>query len=184
MKAAHPNHSGSHKMKAQILKLNRTILISLAATLFGGCVGIIPLPPVSSQTIGTPLRRPEIQFIQPGITTRADVTNRLGAASREVPAVHAMAYSWEKPTVRFMALTISPETGAWDQEFEWNRWRALFVHYDQSGKITRLQLVWLDGDKSLDSQLEKWATTPVAQKEAIAVKSNHHLGHGRSLALE
>jgi hypothetical protein len=146
-------------------------LMLLAATgLFTGCVGLIPVPSFSRQApVGRAIQAREAAFIVPGQTTRAQVVEQLGADFRASPRLPVVAYSWDLPggTALWWWAVFCTEGGAGDAgEFEWGRWRAFFVAFDQDGYVTRTKFIRLSGRKSLDEQLEAWGA-------ACYVKQNH-----------
>ena len=141
-----------------------------AMGLVTGCVGFIPVPASSSQVVvGRVIQAREAAFIVPGQTTRADVVERLGADFRASPRMPVMAYSWELPggTALWWWFVFCTEGGAGDAgEFEWSRWRAFFVAFDQAGYVTKTRFIRLSSRKSLDEQLEAWGA-------ACYAKQNH-----------
>jgi hypothetical protein len=112
----------------------------------------------------------DVKFVQPGVTTCADVVARLGTPSRKSCRVSVLAYSWEIPMGRgvwwwFVAV---PEVGGGDfGEVEWSRWRAWFVTFDDDGIVHRKEFVRLSQRASLDEQLERWARRARHQAEAV-----------------
>jgi hypothetical protein len=137
-----------------------TLALFTAMGLVTGCVGLIPVPAGSSHVeIGRVIQAREVAFIVPGQTTRAHVVERLGADFRASPRMPVMAYSWELPggTALWWWFVFCTEGGAGDAgEFEWSRWRAFFVAFDQNGYVTKAMFIRLSSRKSLDEQLEAW----------------------------
>jgi len=146
-----------------------TLALLTAMGLVTGCVGFIPVPASSSQVVvGRIIQAREAAFIVPGQTTRAHVVERLGADFRASPRLPVMAYSWDLPggTALWWWFVICEYGAADAREFEWGRWRAFFVAFDQEGYVTKTKFIRLSGRKSLDEQLEAWGA-------ACYVKQNH-----------
>jgi hypothetical protein len=147
-----------------------TFMLLAAMGLVTGCVGLIPVPSFSNHPeVGRVIQAREAAFIVPGQTTRAQVVERLGADFRASRRMPVMAYSWELPggTALWWWFVFCTEGGAADAgEFEWSRWRAFFVAFDQDGYVTQARFIRLSSRKSLDDQLEKWGT-------ACYAKQNH-----------
>src|SRR5215831_12693368 len=111
-----------------------TLIAGLAATLLlNGCIGILPVPPNSQETVvGTPINKKQTEFIALGRTTRAEVTNRFGDNFRESPREPVMAYSWETPTLGwawwYYFFVPSANVVICGGEYnEGSDWRALFL---------------------------------------------------------
>jgi hypothetical protein len=125
-----------------------------------GCVGVIPVPSFSNQPVAGQVIKPgDVKFIVPGQTTRAVVVERLGTSFRASPRMPVLAYSWELPggSGIWWWCVFSPYFAAGDiNDFEWSRWRAFFVTFDEQGVVTKAEFVHLSGKKSLDEQLEDW----------------------------
>jgi hypothetical protein len=156
-------------------------LMLLAATgLVTGCVGLIPVPSLSRQPAdGRVIQAQEAAFIVPGQTTRAQVVEQLGADFRASPRLPVMAYSWDLPggTALWWWAVFCTEGGAGDAgEFEWGRWRAFFVAFDQDGYVTKTKFVRLSGRKSLDEQLEAWGAACYAKQnhDSLAFHTQAH----------
>lgn len=130
--------------------------VLLSSLFLTGCVGVVPIPRFSNKPVaGIPIKPQQTEFIVAGETTRAEVVDRLGAHFRESPRVPALAYSWEMPGGEVYWWVMVPEGGDID-EFEWTRWRAFFVMFDDSGHVARSKFKRLSSRKSLDEQLEHW----------------------------
>jgi hypothetical protein len=146
-----------------------TLTLLAVTELVTGCVGLIPVPSLSSQPAdGRVIKAREAAFIVPGQTTRAQVVEQLGADFRRSPRLPVIAYSWDLPggTALWWWAVIC-EYGPSDAgEFEWGRWRAFFVAFDQDGYVTKTKFIRLSGRKSLDEQLEAWGA-------ACYAKQNH-----------
>ena len=135
----------------------KAIVPALLSSLFlTGCVGVIPVPSFSSKPVaGIPIKPQQTEFIVVGETTHAEVVDRLGARFRESPRVPALAYSWELPGGEGVWWICGLEGGTGDR-FEWSRWRAFFVMFDDSGHVASSKFKRLSSRKSLDEQLEDW----------------------------
>jgi hypothetical protein len=145
-------------------------LMLLAMTgLVTGCVGLIPVPSLSSQPAdGRVIQAREAAFIVPGLTTRAEVVERLGADFRPSPRLPVIAYSWDLPggTALWWWVVVCTEGGAGNAgEFEYGHWRAFFVAFDQDGYVTKAKFKHLSGRKSLDEQLETWGAACYAKQD-------------------
>jgi hypothetical protein len=144
------------------------LMLLAAAGLVTGCVGLIPVPSFSGQTpVGRVIQAREAAFIVPGQTTRAQVVEQLGADFRPSPRLPVIAYSWDLPggTALWWWAVFCTEGGAGDAgEFEWGRWRAFFVAFDQDGYVTKTKFIRLSGRKSLDEQLEAWGAACYAKR--------------------
>jgi outer membrane protein assembly factor BamE (lipoprotein component of BamABCDE complex) len=148
------------------MKTAFTTLWLLSAVLLTGCVpfgvgvgGAVPVPSLSKKKIeqGREITAREIQFVVPGRTTGAEVVTQLGNGFRDSPRVSALAYSWQyeggfKIIWGYGFIGGYGESGV--QDFGW---RALFVAFDQDGRVVQSQYYRLKGSKSLDEQLEDWA---------------------------
>ena len=149
-----------------------------------GCVGIVPVPTLSNKPVrGRAIETRDSNFIVCGKTTREEIVQRLGTNFREDWQKRAMAYSWELPGGRAFGwwFTVSSFGSVGDKgEFEWSRWHALFVAFDEHGIAIRKSFVRLSGGKSLDEQMDNWAKRvfrsikiePKENWEAIAMKTS------------
>ena len=140
--------------------MKTTISAALAvamATLLTGCVGILPIPPLSNKLVaGRVIKKSEASFITPGSTTRSEVEQRLGPCTRDCPRAPSIAYSWEKPGWTMFWWVASTHSAMGD-DFEVGGWHALFVAFDDAGVVLRKDFVSLSNNRSLDEQLEHWA---------------------------
>jgi hypothetical protein len=138
------------------MKTTLTILCMLSAALLTGCVGVVPVPS-NRQTYGKVITREQVRFIVLGQTTRAEVKKKLGDQFRESPRLPALAYSWEKPAATLAWWIVSTESGG-GGHVERSHWRAFFVKFDADGRAANTTFVSLSQHRSLDEQLEDWAT--------------------------
>ena len=151
------------------MKTTFTILCMLsAAVLLTGCVGIVFPVPSDGRTYGKVITREQASFIVPGKTTRDELIARLGDQFRASPRLPALAYSWEKPATGWawgIAATSGEAAVGGGGHLERSHWQALFVRFDDSGRIVSTKFVSLSGGKSVDEQLEDWA----AKKENASI---------------
>ena len=74
------------------------VFLTLGLSLLTGCVGIIPVPPLSSEVQqGRKIERGEVKFIVPGVTTRREIERRLGPSIRHCDRPPAITYLWITP---------------------------------------------------------------------------------------
>ena len=80
------------------MKTVTSIFLVAMAILLTGCLGVLPIPPLSNKLVaGRVIERSEASFIMPGATRRLEVEQRLGPCGRDCPRAAAIAYSWETP---------------------------------------------------------------------------------------
>ena len=128
--------------------------------LLTGCVGIVFPVPSDGRTYGKVITREQAGFIVPGKTTREEVIARLGDQFRASPRLPALAYSWEKPATGWAwgIVVLSGEASVGGGgHLERSHWQALFIGFDDSGRVVSTKFVLLSGRKSVDEQLENWA---------------------------
>ena len=128
--------------------------------LFAGCV-IVPSRS-KDPIVGNVIALPDTEFIVVGVTTRDEVIQRLGSEFRELWRRTALAYSWELPGGS-IGIAVFSMGGAFAEDFEWSRWRAFFVAFNENGIVTKKKFIKLSANKSLDQQLESWANRPIAK---------------------
>src|ERR1700730_12719796 len=83
--------------------------------LIGSATGRLLLPiPVSNPyaVAGTKLESTTISFIKPGTTTRAEVIQKLGEPSLDMPEIDLIAYSWTQVDYH-LVLVLVGSTGVW-----------------------------------------------------------------------
>ncbi len=140
--------------------MKTTISAALAvalAVLLSGCVGIIPVPPLSDKLVaGRVIKKSEARFIVPSCTTRLEVEKQLGPCTRDCPRAPSIAYSWETPGWTMFWWVASTHSAMGD-DFEVGGWHALSVAFDDTGVVLRKDFVSLSNGSSLDEQLERWA---------------------------
>ena len=150
------------------------VFLPLLAAWLTGCVGVVVPVPSHDKTYGKVITREQVRFIIPGQTARADVVEKLGSQFRDSPRLPALAYSWEQPAAGLLWfwVIVIPPSGIGDGDYtERSHWRAFFVAFDNSGKVSRTKFVSLSGRKSLDEQLEQWA----ACKYESCLKNGAHI---------
>ena len=136
--------------------LSAAVAVAMAI-LTTGCVGILPIPPLSNKlTAGRVIERRDVSFIVPGGTTRRDIEQQLGPCTRACPRASSVAYSWEKPGWTMFWWVASTHSATGD-DFEVGGWHALFVAFDDAGVVLQKDFVSLSNSRSLDEQLEQWA---------------------------
>jgi len=110
-----------------------------AGLLFTGCVGVVPKPVSATQVeYGRKLAPADVAFIQPGITTRAEVVAKLGPDFTALPMQRALAYSWEMAGgggVWWWCL-VTPYGGGGDGGSWTGGWRVFFIAFDEQGVVT------------------------------------------------
>lgn len=127
--------------------------------LVSGCVGVVPIPPSSSEPVsGQVLRSSDGSFIVPGVTTRREVEQRLGKCTHECPRAGAVAYTWEKPgwEVGWWAAWMYGGTGG-TAPMPMSGWKALLIAYDKTGRVEAKEIVPLNHRHPLDNQMVRWA---------------------------
>jgi hypothetical protein len=136
---------------------------SLAATLlFTGCVGVLPRP-VSATKVDYGHRLPtkEAAFIQPGVTTRAEVISRLGTNYVSLPSERAIAYSWEMKGggAVWWCVIVSPYGAIAESGDFPGGWRAFFVAFDDRGVVTSTAFKSPSTRHSLHEHMHNWVKT-------------------------
>jgi hypothetical protein len=121
-----------------------------------GCVGVLPIPDFSNRPInGTRLRGRDAAFIRPGTTSASEVFAALGTDCLWDPRQRAVAFSWELPGGQGIWWVVTTEAGA-GGDFEWTRWRALFVAFDTNNVVVAAKTKHLSSRKTLDEHLNAW----------------------------
>ena len=144
-----------------------TALAVSLATLLTGCVGLLPIPPLSNQLLaGRVIKQSDASFIVPGCTTRLEVERRLGPCSRDCPRAPSVAYSWERPGWTMFWWVVGRYGGIGDN-FAVGGWHALFVAFDDDGVVLQKEFASLSDLSSLDEQLEQWAERVRKKKHPI-----------------
>jgi hypothetical protein len=139
------------------MKIAVTLVGLFPVLLLTGCVCLVPLPPTNNQVYGRVIESSQTRFIVAGQTTRDEVVARLGGEFRDSPRMAALAYSWETPAADIAWWIAAVETGG-GGHFERSHWRAFFVKFDAEGWVANTKFVSLSQHRSLDEQLEDWAT--------------------------
>jgi hypothetical protein len=154
--------ANDYSMKTNIVILLPLILMLLTSCVPLGFIGmatVVPVPSLSKKKIeqGREITAQEIQFVVLGRTTRSEIITRLGDDFRDSPRVSAIAYSWQYNGLRVFWSYGFILVGDGEQGEADFGWRALFVAFDQEGRVVQLQLCRLKRGHSLDEQLENWA---------------------------
>jgi hypothetical protein len=114
-----------------------------------------------------------IAFIQPGVTTRAEVLENLGQPLIDIPDLNVAAYSWGKMRVSSNGKSAAAATGGVDPRqsnysmgpapsdddsvlVESNRW-AFCIAYTEQGKVARIERIHVEGAPSLEKAVRDWA---------------------------
>jgi hypothetical protein len=122
-----------------------------------GCVGVLPIPDFSNRPLnGTRLRSQDTAFIRPGTTSASEVFGTLGTDCLWDPRQRVVAFSWELPRGQGIWWVVTTEAGA-AGDFEWTRWRALFVAFDTNNVVIAAKTKHLSSSKTLDEHLNAWA---------------------------
>jgi len=141
------------------MKTTHAMVLLVPVLLLTGCVGVMPIPPSRNQrACGKVITPEQVKFIVPCQTARAEVIARLGDQFRESPRLPVLAYSWEKPAATLAWWIVSMESGG-GGHVERSHWRAFFVKFDADGRAANTKFVSLSQHRSLDEQLEDWATS-------------------------
>jgi hypothetical protein len=142
------------------MKSAPAIMFPLLVVFLTGCAGVIPLPPPRHQPVyGKVISPAEVKFIVPGQTTRTEVIAGLGDQFRDLPRQPVLAYSWEKPAIRWVwwiFIVGNDAAGGGGGCYE-NSWHAFFVRFDAHDQVAAAQFVSLSQNRTLDEQLEDWA---------------------------
>lgn len=115
-----------------------------------------------------------VAFIQPGITTRAEVIENLGQPLLEIHDLNVSAYSWGKMRVSSSGKPAAAATGGVDPRqtaysmgpspldddggvlVESRRW-AFCIAYNDQGKVSRAERIKVEGAPSLEKAVREWA---------------------------
>lgn len=137
------------------------ILLGLLLTLI--------LPGCATRDSGYKISHETVAFIEPGVTTRAEVVENLGVPLLDLPDARVSAYSWGKvrvsgsqPVVRDERLEprqmgYSTAPSAW-QESESRRW-AYAIAWDENDRVARTERIKVEGITTLDRAVREWAAS-------------------------
>jgi len=147
-------------MKTLAAFLLRAAPCVAAGLLFTGCVGVVPKP-VSSTKVeyGRKLAPADVAFIQPGVTTRAEVVAKLGTDFTALPKERAIAYSWEMKGGGgvWWYFLVAGYAGAAANGGSWEGgWRACFIAFDEQGVVTATAFKQPSTRTSLHEHLYAW----------------------------
>ena len=137
--------------------------------IFSGCAGDVPLPVSSKVERGQKVTAQEVAFIQPRVTARTEVTNKLGTSYVSLPKQRAIAYSWElKGGGMIWWYVIGCAAGGIaDGSYTPGGWRGYFIAFDEMGVVTRTEFESLSTRYSLHELLQAW------ESGAPPVKAHH-----------
>ncbi len=138
----------------------RAFLILLLTAILPGC---------ASRDSGYKISKDTVAFIEPGVTTRAEIVENLGPPLLELHEPRASAYSWGKVRVsgsqpvvrderlepRQMGYSTTPST--W-QESESRRW-AFAIAWDENDRVKRTERIKVEGITTLERAVREWATS-------------------------
>lgn len=134
------------------------------------------LPGCATRDSGYKISGETVAFIQPGTTTRADVTDNLGPPLLDLPDLRVSAYSWGKMRVTAGKPAVRTDrvdernmgyTGAsspWEEPglVESRRW-AYAIAWDDSDRVQRAERIEVEGVTTLERAVREWAGTVPAQ---------------------
>jgi hypothetical protein len=140
---------------------HRTLLILLLAWTVPGC---------ASRDSGYKISNDTVAFIEPGVTTRAEVVENLGPPLLDLPDARVSAYSWgrvrvsgSQPVVRDDRLEprtmgyYSTTPSTW-QESESRRW-AYAIAWDENNRVMRTERIKVEGITTLERTVREWAAS-------------------------
>lgn len=130
-----------------------TILVSVV--LVQGCI-VLPIPTGEDKVLaGRAFGGDELSFIQPGITTRHEVTERLGEPTLIWEEERIFAYNWQtKWGVLLWAIGGAPGATGGAQDIV-NKY-ALLIRFDPNGRVERFEATERSRSDSYGEHLEKW----------------------------
>lgn len=132
-------------------------MLAAAIVALSGCVAVVPLPPTSRKpTAGRVLTNLDVAFIETGRTTKSEIERRLGPCTRDFPQRRVLAYTWETPGWRAWWLYSVPNSAAMGISDSADRWRALFVAFDEQGRVQKKLFRKLSHRRSLDQEAARW----------------------------
>ena len=147
--------------------LKPTLVLAVCMSLISGC---------ATRDSGYRITSETTAFVQPGVTTRADLIENLGQPLLEIKDPHVLAYSWGKvrpkagvrngqdqsmlPGGQVGAGTYiaSPPTLEEYGSVEAARW-VYCVALDDKDRVTRMQTVKLENQPSVEQAVRRWAGT-------------------------
>lgn len=170
-------------MKSVATCLLRAAPFAAAALLFTGCVGVVPRP-VSATKVenGRRLKPADVAFMQPGVTTHAQVVARLGSEYIALPQDRAIAYSWEMKggggfswVCLFIPFGAPAGTQINIRDFSaadarsWTGgWRTFFIAFDDLGVVRAMAFKSPSTRMSLHEHLYAWIQTLPAQPKLLS----------------
>jgi hypothetical protein len=150
-------------MKAAVYRIasctSTLAALALVTCLLTGCAGVVPLPAFPNKVQhGRRITSEQIAFIQPGLTTRAELETALGTNYIESPREPAIAYTWEISGgggVWWVSLA-TPYGGVAKGDTWLGGWRAFFVSFDDNGVVLAAELKRISPEHSLHQHLREW----------------------------
>jgi hypothetical protein len=146
--------------------LRKTLLWLVVACGAWGC---------ASRESGYRITNETIAFIQPGVTTRADLVENLGPPLLDLKDPRVVAYSWGKvhPTagarppappessLEGRQMGASTMVGPLDETgmVETRRW-VCCIALDGNDRVQRVETIQLEGAPSIEAAVRKWAGHP------------------------
>ncbi len=165
------------------MKTTHTIAILLTSFLLTGCVGVVPLPHKTNARLeaGHEFTRSDTSFIVRQQTTQADVISQMGKQYYELGRYSAIAYTWQYQARQYLWWwtdlwwwTFDPATQRHNGDaglIESGNWHGVFIAFAADGSVIDFEFRHLSCRKSLDTQLEKWATSRGAYSKLHIDKS-------------
>ena len=99
----------------------KVILCAIGLVIVIGAAGCLLLPiPLSNRyaVAGTKLESTTISFIKPGRTTRAEVIQKLGEPSLDMPELDLIAYTWAQVDYHLVLILVG-STGVGGNDWYW-----------------------------------------------------------------
>jgi len=128
------------------------------ASLFAGCLAIVPVPPDSADVRkGRKIEHSDVGFIVPGVTTRREVEHHLGPSTRHCDHPPASAYLWETPPWTMYWWVAVPDAAFSDNFLAGGGRYVFFIAFDDRGIVRKCEFRSLSQRGSLDDKLELWA---------------------------
>jgi hypothetical protein len=139
--------------------LLRTAPCLTAGLLLTGCIGVVPTPITSKVEHGQRVKPEDVLFIQPGVTTRAEVIAKLGRDYAALPHERVIGYSWELEGGNLVcwAVVAGPGgEGGGANVIPLGGWRALFIAFDDAGRVRATAFKKPSLRKSLHEHMYVW----------------------------
>ena len=145
-------------MQRQVLA---TIILSITAA---GCL-LLPIPESNPKVVeGSRIQDTATSLIKPGITTRAQVIQKLGEPNLDMPELHLIAYSWAQTDYNlYWVAAGSAPPGIAGGELPMPQPHVFFVAFDQEERVLAF------GVAKKGSRLIQEAARDWEQQEGLAV---------------